>query len=696
MRGPNPLPLPMVDRISPNAQQQAVLDSRSRYNILHGNAGSAKSTTLALKILDALRHGVSASSILALTYSDAAVLALRQRLRWLGLSREQVLQIRTTTFNQLCQERLEAIEGPSTYLKQPNRQVFDTVLRAIEIARRRAQQRGHAEAFDIAGEGTLLVPGLLHAFRRLKGTMELKSLGPEFVLTPGSAQDAGLDFTPAAVLLAYEQLRAGLGMEPAPAVPSSDEDGLEIKGRDGHAGARPSFRDSLGPIFRLADDPFYDMACALTADEPLYPLDAHPLCLGTRLLLVDEGHDLNRAMFTVMQHLVEANPVEQVFVVGDADQVVHSDAGAEATFMGDAFTAGVGQAAQLRLDKCWRFGEALAGPLGRHAGKSYRVEEGRQTQVEVLQVPSAKAHAKLIVGAYQAALDAGESQTAGLAVLLRHPGESVQLENELALQGYSFEPHGFEPSSRRPEVIFLRTLVAWATSAVPTLTHCDVTAVQQAIAEFTGCMRDQRLNQVQYRGLDDLARFMLGDVEAFVGQRVSAEGASLLLRSDQDALNAVRSFVARLRAGVLPAELTDLVHQAGFEGLAKRAFVFEEDVDEAMRSMLEFARTAQSFGSLESWLQQMASREYAMSRRNGRARQAVRFYTIAAAKGLEFDHVIVPGVSAGVFEGAQQEERNLFYVAASRARKKLTLTYEQRPSRYLEGFGRVADWGELT
>ena len=113
-------------------------------------------------------------------------------------------------------------------------------------------------------------------------------------------------------------------------------------------------------------------------------------------------------------------------------------------------------------------------------------------------------------------------------------------------------------------------------------------------------------------------------------------------------------------------------------------------------SVLEFARTAQSFGSLESWLQQMASREYAMSRRNGRARQAVRFYTIAAAKGLEFDHVIVPGVSAGVFDGGQQEERNLFYVAASRARKRLTLTYEQRPSRYLEGFGRVADWGELT
>ena len=85
-----------------------------------------------------------------------------------------------------------------------------------------------------------------------------------------------------------------------------------------------------------------------------------------------------------------------------------------------------------------------------------------------------------------------------------------------------------------------------------------------------------------------------------------------------------------------------------------------------------------------------------MSRRNVRARQAVRFYTIAAAKGLEFDHVIVPGVSAGVFDGGQQEERNLFYVAASRARKRLTLTYEQRPSRYLEAFGRVADWGELT
>ena len=62
--------------------------------------------------------------------------------------------------------------------------------------------------------------------------------------------------------------------------------------------------------------------------------------------------------------------------------------------------------------------------------------------------------------------------------------------------------------------------------------------------------------------------------------------------------------------------------------------------------------------------------------------------TVHAAKGLEFDNVFIVGLEDGLFPhnkdekiGAKneddEEERRLFYVALTRARKKLFVSYAQ-------------------
>lgn len=56
--------------------------------------------------------------------------------------------------------------------------------------------------------------------------------------------------------------------------------------------------------------------------------------------------------------------------------------------------------------------------------------------------------------------------------------------------------------------------------------------------------------------------------------------------------------------------------------------------------------------------------------------------TAHSAKGLEFDHVIIAGTEEGIFPHSRtlfesdqlEEERRLFYVAMTRARKKLIIT----------------------
>ena len=83
------------------------------------------------------------------------------------------------------------------------------------------------------------------------------------------------------------------------------------------------------------------------------------------------------------------------------------------------------------------------------------------------------------------------------------------------------------------------------------------------------------------------------------------------------------------------------------------------------------------------------------------AQNAVTLMTVHAAKGLEFPYVYLIGLEQKLFpherallEGAEEEERRLFYVAVTRAKANLVIThanqryrhgrmYTQRPSQFL-------------
>jgi DNA helicase-2/ATP-dependent DNA helicase PcrA len=69
-------------------------------------------------------------------------------------------------------------------------------------------------------------------------------------------------------------------------------------------------------------------------------------------------------------------------------------------------------------------------------------------------------------------------------------------------------------------------------------------------------------------------------------------------------------------------------------------------------------------------------------------KDGVRLMTVHASKGLEFAYVFITGLEEGLFphdrdrdenvsEEEAEEERRLFYVAITRAKKKLFLSYAQ-------------------
>ncbi|KKP61238.1 MAG: ATP-dependent DNA helicase [Candidatus Roizmanbacteria bacterium GW2011_GWA2_34_18] len=112
-----------------------------------------------------------------------------------------------------------------------------------------------------------------------------------------------------------------------------------------------------------------------------------------------------------------------------------------------------------------------------------------------------------------------------------------------------------------------------------------------------------------------------------------------------------------------------------------------EDVDDFSRleNIKELKSVALSYPKLMDFLEQVALVESEYSehekKTKGHSRQLV-LMTLHQAKGLEFDHVFIVGVEEGLLPHSRsiddqfqlEEERRLFYVGITRAKKTLYIT----------------------
>lgn len=103
---------------------------------------------------------------------------------------------------------------------------------------------------------------------------------------------------------------------------------------------------------------------------------------------------------------------------------------------------------------------------------------------------------------------------------------------------------------------------------------------------------------------------------------------------------------------------------------------------EILKEIMEYAK---HYASIEEWKyameQQKENGRSSTIRENGRE-EGIRLMTMHGAKGLEFSHVFMIGVNEfhipsarAVSEKQLEEERRLFYVALTRAKKEVTICY---------------------
>lgn len=117
------------------------------------------------------------------------------------------------------------------------------------------------------------------------------------------------------------------------------------------------------------------------------------------------------------------------------------------------------------------------------------------------------------------------------------------------------------------------------------------------------------------------------------------------------------------------------------------ALVRKDNVIEFLTSISEFDDEHDGQGTLTEYLEKIALQDAndRLDKDKNVDENAVNFMTIHASKGLEFPVVFVVGMEQGLFphqmamdEGKIEEERRLCYVAMTRAREKLILTYSDK------------------
>ena len=141
------------------------------------------------------------------------------------------------------------------------------------------------------------------------------------------------------------------------------------------------------------------------------------------------------------------------------------------------------------------------------------------------------------------------------------------------------------------------------------------------------------------------------------------------------------------------SQMIRLVIEAGYDDYLKETFANYRNRLEDLEQLGNFALQFPTTGEFLTQLSLMTNIEADAERAASRDDEQVKFSSIHQAKGLEFDVVFVIMLCDGMFPSSrsiestdgEEEERRLFYVAITRARDELYLSYPL--IRMMQGYG---------
>ncbi|MBI5716482.1 MAG: UvrD-helicase domain-containing protein [Burkholderiales bacterium] len=433
-------------------------------------------------------------------------------------------------------------------------------------------------------------------------------------------------------------------------------------------------------------------------------------------LLVDEFQDTNKLQYAWLKMLappaggasMPGMPQQSVFAVGDDDQSIYAFRGARVGNMAD-FEREYRVGRVIKLEQNYRSGghilDAANGLIAhneRRLGKNLRTDAGAGEPVRVHESVSDYAEAQWVLEELQQ-LHRGGLARAETALLYRSNAQSRVLESALFNAGIPYRVYGglrfFERAEVKHALAYLR-LIENADDDTSFLRVVNFPArgigarsieQLQDAARASGRSLAQSVGAVGGKAGANLQQFM----HLIEAMRAATRGLTLReIIEHMLAHSGLVEFYKTDKEGADRIEnLEELINAAeGFvmqEGFGKDAVALPVDEQAQSPEAAPDADTGEIQSPLAAFLTHAALEAGDNQAQAGQ--DAVQLMTVHSAKGLEFGAVFITGLEEGLFPHENslsdgdglEEERRLMYVAITRARSRLYLSFSQ--TRLLHG-----------
>jgi len=413
-----------------------------------------------------------------------------------------------------------------------------------------------------------------------------------------------------------------------------------------------------------------------------------------RHILVDEFQDTNTLQYRWLKLLAGSH--NAIFAVGDDDQSIYAFRGANVGNMAD-FEREFRVANVIRLEQNYRShgnildaANALIRHNARRLGKNLWTSEGTGEPVRVFEAGSDGLEAAWLVDEVRNLVADGLARRE-IAVLYRSNAQSRVIEHALFNAGIAYRVYGglrfFERAEIKHALAYLRLI--------------------ENPADDTSFLR---VVNFPPRGIGARTLEQLQDVSKAQGQSLYAAVGGVAGKAGVN-LGAFVKLVDSLRFETANLSLAEIVEAViGRSGLVDH-YKAEKEGQERVENLEELVNAAAAFVAEEGYAQDAAGTQAdgaatlpsplaaflshasleAGENQAAEGQDALQLMTVHAAKGLEFHAVFITGLEEGLFphENSMQEldgleeERRLMYVAITRARRRLYLSFAQ--SRILHG-----------
>lgn len=656
---------------TPNKDQATILQAPNKVILINAVAGAGKTTTLAMVAGQALAEGKSAAGMIGLCFSRGARMRFQEKLRE---EAEGGAAVFVMTLEDLARKLIEDLAKRELInLPRLCRDVEEIRGQLVAAAGRvwqRYSERGVGSDFDFQfDENNQHIADLATQLAQMKASLLTHELGSDM------SDDDELDDY------------ADLVDRPRPE--------LEIIRE--YENWRHPYLDEF--VWQGPHDAVSDL---------VYLLKRRPE-LGRelyrwQLILVDEWHDVNAAEFELMKLLRRG---ARLVVVGDKDQTINTDRGADPRFSGRDFLAAYADvgAVALRLGMSYRFGRAVAAMAHGVVKNECVGHPDRDSSVRrVAYDPTtygacAEAVAQAVLSTMEARRS-GKLVHSDFAIVLRDVDQAVEIEAALLQAKIPYKCDGFDSFLLLPEILMLRGVLHYVSGDYASLKGerdtCE--AMVLALSRYFYISRDPENWDSNFDDKKSVLRQAQDSVagnpsilkDFFEGVLLKAhEFDNPMARQWKNMINPViREMQGRIAAmtGATVAELLAyLSASVNLQDATSRAFVSRKRAESAGRSLRAFLKFVERHGAMPvaQFLQQLAQMQNSVAvykksehaGKIGRMQSLVRVATIQAAKGREWKYVLMPYMAKSEFmrsSDTQLELRSL-YVGMTRTMRELTL-----------------------